>query len=81
MRVSISGRIGIALILVGPVMLGGAIRWLAPHPHVALEMPVSLSPGHVITGNFSIHPDTLYYIDIDSTNGRQCVLTVNRVLR
>jgi len=65
MRVSITGRIGIALILVGPVLLGCAIRWLAPHPHVALEMPVSLLPGHVITGNFSVNPGTLYYIDIE----------------
>jgi len=65
MRVSITVRIGIALVLVGPVLLGSAIRWLAPHPHIALEMPVSLSPGHVITGNFSVHPGTLYYIDIE----------------
>jgi len=28
-------------------------------------MPVSLSPGHVITGNFSVNPSTLYYIDIE----------------
>jgi len=65
MRVSISGRIGIALVLVGPLLLGSAIRWLAPRPHVALEMPVLLSPGHVVTGNFSVHPGTLYYIDIE----------------
>jgi biopolymer transport protein ExbD len=65
MRVSITGRIGIALILVGSASLGSAIRWLAPHPHVALEMHVSLSPGHVITGNFSVHPGDLYYIDIE----------------
>jgi biopolymer transport protein ExbD len=65
MRISIAGRIGIALILVGPVLLGCTIRWLAPHPHVALEIPVSLSPGHVITGNFSVNPGTVYYIDIE----------------
>jgi len=65
MRLSITGRIGIALILAGPALLGYAILWLAPRPHVALEMPVSLSPGHVITGNFRVNPDTIYYIDIE----------------
>jgi len=28
-------------------------------------MPVSLSPGHVVTGNFSVTAGTLYYIDIE----------------
>jgi biopolymer transport protein ExbD len=65
MRLSTAGRIGIALILVGPVLLCCATRWLAPHPHVALEMPISLSTGHIITGNFSVNPGTLYYIDIE----------------
>jgi biopolymer transport protein ExbD len=49
----------------GSVLFGGAIRWLAPHPHLAFEMPVSLSPGHVITGDFSVNPGTLYYLDIE----------------
>jgi hypothetical protein len=65
MRVSTTGRIGIALVLVGPVLLGCAIRWMAPHPNEPLEMPVSLSPGHVITGNFSLNPGDLYYVDIE----------------
>ena len=65
MRVSTTGRIGIALVLVGPVLLGCAIRWMSPHPNVALEMPVSLSPGHVITGNFILNPGDLYYVDIE----------------
>jgi biopolymer transport protein ExbD len=56
---------GICLIIGGIVLFGSAIRWLAPHPDVALELPVSLSPGHIITGNFSVNPDTLYYIDIE----------------
>jgi biopolymer transport protein ExbD len=65
MGMSTTGRIGICLILVGVVLFGGANRWLAPRPDVAWEMPVSLSAGHVITGNFSVHPGALYYIDIE----------------
>jgi biopolymer transport protein ExbD len=45
--------------------MGGTIRWLATYPHVALDMPVSLAPGHIVTGNFSVNPGTLYYIDIE----------------
>jgi hypothetical protein len=65
MRLSKTGRIAIALLVVGPLLMGGAIRWLAPRPHVALERPVSLSPGHVITGNFSVDSGDLYYVDIE----------------
>lgn len=65
MRLSIAERIGIALVLTGPALLGIATRWLAPRPQVALEMPISLSAGHVMTGNFAVNPDTLYYIDVE----------------
>ena len=65
MKMSTSVRTGVCLILVGIVLFGSAIRWLAPHPDVALELPVSLSPGHVITGNFSVNPDTVYYIEVE----------------
>jgi len=65
MKMSTTVPFGICLILGGIVLFGSAIRWLAPHPEVALELPVSLSPGHVLTGNFSVNPDTLYYIDIE----------------
>lgn len=65
MTMSATGRIGICLVLVGVVLFGCAVRWFAPHPDIALEMPVSLSPGHVITGNFRVNLGTLYYIDID----------------
>lgn len=65
MKMSTTVRIGICLILGGIVLFGSAVRWLAPHPHVALDLPVSLSPGHVATGNFSVNPGTLYYIDIE----------------
>lgn len=65
MNVSIAGRFSVCLMLGGIGLFFGSVHWLAPHPNVALEMPVSLSPGHVITGNFSVAPDSLYYIDIE----------------
>jgi biopolymer transport protein ExbD len=66
MRTPLTGRIGIGLVLVGAVLLVCVLRWLAPQPLVALDMPVSLSPGHITTGTFSVHPDTWYYIDIET---------------
>lgn len=65
MKLSIAGRISLCLILGSIGLFFCSVRWLAPHPNVAFEMPVSLSPGHVITGNFSVAPDSLYYIDIE----------------
>ena len=64
MNVSIGSRIGVCLILAGIGLFYCSVRWLAPHADVSLEMPVSLSPGHVITGNFSVVQNSLYYIDI-----------------
>src|ERR1041385_3195734 len=64
MRVPKTVWIGVVLTLAGPLLLGCAIRWLAPKQHVALEMPVSFSPGH-ITGNFRVNPDSAYHIDIE----------------
>jgi biopolymer transport protein ExbD len=65
MNVSIGGRIGVCLILGGIGLFYCSVRRLAPHADVSLEMPVSLSPGHVITDNFSVNPDTIYYVDIE----------------
>jgi hypothetical protein len=65
MKMSTTVGMGICLVLGGIVLFCFAIRWLAPHPDVAFELPISLSPGHVITGNFSVKPGTLYYIDIE----------------
>jgi hypothetical protein len=79
MRVPKTVWIGIVLTLAGPLLLGCATRWLAPQPHVALEMPVSLSPGHINTGNFRVNPDSAYYIDINLINGHQCALIVSRI--
>jgi biopolymer transport protein ExbD len=66
MRLALTGRFGIALIVVGSALLIYSIYWLAPRPLVALDMPVSLSPGRILTGNVSvISVGTLYYIDIE----------------
>jgi biopolymer transport protein ExbD len=65
MRIPLTGRFSIALIVVGSALLIYSTYWLAPRPLVALDMPVSLSPGRILTGNVNVDFDTLYYVDIE----------------
>jgi len=65
MRIPLTGLLSIVLIVVGCALLIYSTHWLLPHPRVALEMPVSLSPGRITTGYFNVDPDTLYYVDIE----------------
>jgi biopolymer transport protein ExbD len=65
MRLSLLRGFCFALIVVGSAILIYSIYWLAPHPLVALDMPISLSPGPVITGDVKVNLDTLYYIDVE----------------
>ena len=65
MRISPTGRFGIALIVVGSALLMYSIHRLAPHPLVALDMPISLSPGRIVTPNVNVNLDTMYYIEVD----------------
>src|SRR6202161_3720021 len=65
MRIPLTGRLGALLIVVGSALLIYSTHWLSPHPHVALDMPISLSPGRITTGYFNIDPDTVYYVDVE----------------
>jgi len=65
MRIPLTGRLGALLIVVGSALLIYSTHWLSPHPHVALDMPISLSSGRITTGYFNIDPDTLYYVDVE----------------
>jgi biopolymer transport protein ExbD len=53
------------LIVVGSALLIYSIHRPSPRPRVTLEMPISLSPGHITTGYFDVEPDTLYYVDVE----------------
>jgi len=66
MRTPLTGRVGVGLVFFGAVLLTYALPRLAPRPLVVLDMPVSLSPGHITTGIFTANPDTLFYVDIET---------------
>jgi len=65
MRIPLTGQIAAVLIAVGSGLLIYSIHWLTPQPHVALDIPISLSPGRITTGYLDIDPDTLYYVDVE----------------
>jgi biopolymer transport protein ExbD len=64
MRFPPTGKIGIALLAFGAILLAYSIIWLAPRQHVAVDMPISLSAGHIATGTFRVNNGDFYYIEI-----------------
>ena len=71
MRLPLTRRIGIAFILFGVALWTGTTHWLRPRSQIALDIPVSLSPGHIKTGEFLVNPDTLYFVDIETDLARR----------
>jgi biopolymer transport protein ExbD len=71
MRFPLMGRTGIALIVVGSALLIYTRYWVVPRLGVALNIPISLSPGRVRTGNFRVDPDRFYEIEIETDRTSQ----------
>jgi hypothetical protein len=65
MKTAATAWIGACLVLGGIALFVSAVHWLTPHPLVALRLPVSLSPGHIVTGPFTVQQNTLYYVDVE----------------
>jgi biopolymer transport protein ExbD len=57
--------IGITLILLGLITYGSIQHWMTTRIFVPVDMPVSLAPGHIKTGAFSINLRDGYSIWID----------------
>jgi len=56
--------LAIALIFLGVVFYTGSYYWMTTRTFVPLEMPVSLSRGHIRTGNFYINLKERYEVDL-----------------
>ncbi len=66
MRISRMGQISLVVIAVGTALLVYYIHSLAPRrADVVLDIPVSLSPGHIRTGDVRVALDTMYYAYIE----------------
>lgn len=60
-------RVALAFILGGVVLYAGSQYWLATRKLVPLDIPISLSRGHIRTPEFSINMDSGYDIAIEVT--------------
>lgn len=71
-------RVAIAFILGGVVLYAGSQYWLATRKLVPLDIPISLSRGHIRTPEFSINLDAVYVIAIEvegpSGDSLQCLM-------
>ena len=64
MRSRLGGWLGIALVVGGLGLAAYSRYWLAIHTDVALDIPVSLSRGHIRTGGILINDDEAHSIDV-----------------
>jgi biopolymer transport protein ExbD len=55
MRVPLTARIGLTLILAGAGAYAGIGRWMSTRIVYALDMPISLAAGHIHTGPFRLN--------------------------
>jgi biopolymer transport protein ExbD len=63
--------IAIILILLGILLPAGYQRWMNTRTFVALDMPVSLSPGHIKTPDFEINLEGWYEIWVNTRDQAQ----------
>jgi hypothetical protein len=65
MRVPLSARIGVALILTGVALYGGWKWWVTTRTWVPLDIPVSLSRGHIRTSEFEINLEGSFWVYVE----------------
>jgi biopolymer transport protein ExbD len=65
-RAFVSTCVAVALILVGIVLPAAYGHWLAKRTFVALDIPVSLSRGHIRTDEFYINLREQYLVDVNA---------------
>jgi biopolymer transport protein ExbD len=59
------GGVGVALILIGIAVPVGFDRWMQTRNWVALDLPISMAPGHIRTPEFEINLEGEYWIYVD----------------
>jgi len=67
MRMPTAPRIllGVSLLCAGIVLFPAYNHWVATRTWVALDMPISLAPGHIRADNFHVNISTVYQIEIE----------------
>jgi len=65
LRSRASGWLGLGLLLAGLGLIAGIQFWHVTRIFVSLDIPVSLSRGHIQTGEFLINRDAIYEVSIE----------------
>ena len=81
----LKNRLGIALITAGIALTAGRIAWSQSRTYVPVDMPVSLSVGHVRTSDFKLNLRKLYLIEIEARkalpfDALNCMLGIKGVI-
>lgn len=63
-RLPVTARVGLALIAIAIAGFGGWNWWMATRTWVPLDLPISLSRGHIRTPEFKINVESTYYIHV-----------------
>ncbi len=64
MRLPGTARVGILALCLGPVVFGGVRNWVSGWTLAPLDIPVTLAPGHIRTGDFEINVEALFSVQI-----------------
>jgi hypothetical protein len=64
MRLPGTARVGIFALCAGIVVYGAVYRWANSRTLLPVDMPVTLAPGHIRTGNFKINVEGFFSIQI-----------------
>jgi biopolymer transport protein ExbD len=65
MRVPLTSRISLVFILIGVALYAGHRYWVATRTWVPLDMPISLSRGHIRTGEFEINLEGSFWVYVE----------------
>jgi hypothetical protein len=63
-----SRKLGVALLLAGIGWFLGHAYWIATRTRIPLDMPISLSRGHIRTDDFQVNLASGYYVEIEVQN-------------
>jgi biopolymer transport protein ExbD len=64
MRISSSGKLGIAAMVVGVLLYATVALLMVTRSFVPVNLPISLSPGHFSTGTFKVNTEGTYWIAV-----------------
>lgn len=64
MRIPARARPGITVLLLGVLVCGASVCWFSTRIFVALDEPISLHHGHIVSAEFEVNVAAYYFIDI-----------------